>query len=173
MGKRVFAFLVDATVHSAFGIALFGLWAQRTTEPVVTSSGARLNATFGQSSYVLQGGAAVAFMMLMLGLSFVHLVVVQGRTGATLGKRIMGLRVVDERGGVCGPRRAALRWLFWFVDDFPYLIPGAVGFFVAISTPQRRRVGDIVAGTFVVREAAMVGRPVPDEPAPPTGYPVS
>lgn len=173
MGKRVFAFLIDAVLHSAFGIALFVLWADRTTDPFVTSSGARLSTTFGQSSYLLQGGAAVAFLTLMIGLSFVHLVMVQGRTGATIGKRIMGLRVVDENGDACGLRRAALRWLFWFVDNFPYLIPGAVGFFVAVSTPHRRRVGDIVAGTFVVGKAAMGVRPAPNESAPRAAYSVS
>jgi len=106
--------------------------------------------TMNDNTHFLHGVAAVAFIGFSVALAIAHLVVWQGSTGASIGKEAMGIRVVDDNGDVCGPGRAFVRWLFWFVDDFPYIIPGLVGFIVAAATPDRRRVGDIVARTTVV-----------------------
>ena len=91
--------------------------------------------------------------------NFLILVVLQGLTGWTPGKLITGLRTIKEDGGKPGIGKAALRWLLWIVDGFPYVIPGLTGFIVALTTPGHRRVGDMVARTFVVKRAA-AGTPI-------------
>jgi hypothetical protein len=111
--------------------------------------------------------------------NFLFVVVLQGFTGWTPGKLITGIRVIGEDGGKPGFVKALLRWLLWIVDGFPYVIPGLTGFIVALSTPGHRRVGDMVARTFVVKRAAtgtpisiedggrlIVGTPAPDLVAP-------
>jgi uncharacterized RDD family membrane protein YckC len=102
----------------------------------------------------------------------VLLIVLQAFTGFTPGKLITGVRTVREDGRPPGFGKALVRWLLWIVDGFPYFLP-LVGFIVGGTTVGHRRVGDMVAKTFVVRAAA-AGSPVivPGLTAPPapTGW---
>lgn len=81
----------------------------------------------------------------------------QGRTGASPGKAMVGLRVVDASGQPCGTGKAAVRWVAWLVDGFPYCLP-LVGFVMIFTDAEQRRLGDRWAGTWVVTDDA-VGRP--------------
>ncbi len=101
------------------------------------------------------------------GGTFALLVVLQGFTGWTPGKLVTGIRVVREDGRVPGFVKALVRWLLWIADGFPYFLP-LVGFIVGLTTVGHRRVGDMVAKTFVVRSSA-AGSPivVPGLTAPP------
>ena len=77
--------------------------------------------------------------------------------GQTLGKRMLKLRVVDARGLRLTLPQIVIRNLLRFVDA----LPGAygVGGISALLTRNSQRLGDLVAGTLVVWEAA---EPVPD-----------
>jgi len=99
--------------------------------------------------------------------AFGMFVVLQGLTGWSVGKLVTGVRVVREDGRTVGVVKALVRWLLWVVDAFPYFLP-LVGFIVGLTTVGHRRVGDMVAKTFVVRRSA-VGSPivVPGLTAPP------
>jgi uncharacterized RDD family membrane protein YckC len=47
-----------------------------------------------------------------------------GPTGATLGKRAVGIRVIDtDTGGPIGYGRAFIRWIGRLVSSFPWIIP--------------------------------------------------
>lgn len=113
------------------------------------------------------GGAAIA---LYWGATFGLLVLLQGITGWTVGKLVTGIRLVREDGRPAGFVKALVRWLLWVVDAFPYFLP-LVGFIVGLSTVGHRRVGDMVAKTFVVRSSA-AGSPIVvpglTAPTPPT-----
>jgi uncharacterized RDD family membrane protein YckC len=76
-------------------------------------------------------------------------VVAQGLTGATPGKVLAGVRVVDGRGRPPGLGRALVRSVAWVVDGFPYVVP-FVGFVAAAADGDGRRLGDRWAGTYVV-----------------------
>jgi len=76
-------------------------------------------------------------------------VVAQGLTGATPGKVLAGVRVVDEHGRPPGLGRALVRSLAWIVDGFPYVVP-FVGFASAAADSHGRRLGDRWGGTYVV-----------------------
>jgi len=91
--------------------------------------------------------------------SFLLLVVLQTFTGWSVGKLLLGLRVVKEDGTKPGFLKALGRWALLLVDLFPYFIPGLTGFIAALSTPGHRRVGDLAARTYVVKRAA-VGTPI-------------
>lgn len=109
-------------------------------------------------------GAGTAFFWIANPLL---LVLLQGLAGWTPGKLVTGIRTVGEDGRAPGIGRAAVRWLLWIADGFPYFLP-LVGFIVGLTTVGHRRVGDMVAKTFVVRASAM-GSPivVPGLTAPP------
>jgi serine/threonine protein kinase/uncharacterized RDD family membrane protein YckC len=76
-------------------------------------------------------------------------VVLQGRTGYTPGKYLRGLRVVGADRRPPGMRRALVRTLLWVVDGFPWFVP-LLGLLVAGRRRDRRRIGDLVAGTWVI-----------------------
>jgi uncharacterized RDD family membrane protein YckC len=69
--------------------------------------------------------------------------------GQTVGKRLLGLRVVDARGLRLEPSQVIVRNLLRVVDALPiaYLVGGVA----CVFSRYRQRVGDIAAGTVVVR----------------------
>lgn len=71
-------------------------------------------------------------------------------SGQTVGKKVFGLRVLQESGVRIGFWHAALRNLARPVDRLPvfYLIGGATAFL----SSRQQRLGDILAGTIVVKE---------------------
>jgi uncharacterized RDD family membrane protein YckC len=70
--------------------------------------------------------------------------------GRTVGKRALGLRVVSERGLRLSFGQVVLRNLLRPVDMLPAF--GGLGGTSSILQGQHRRLGDLVAGTLVVRE---------------------
>jgi uncharacterized RDD family membrane protein YckC len=150
MGRRVVAFIID---YALLAVALGGIFyalAKHTTE-AVHLTGTHLNVTFDKDTYYLQGDDATRFYVIELLVALLYAGVVQGLTGGTIGKLICGIRVMREDGSRPGLGRGVLRWVLLIVDDFPYFIPMLTGFIVALSNDRRRRVGDMAAGTFVVR----------------------
>jgi uncharacterized RDD family membrane protein YckC len=71
-------------------------------------------------------------------------------SGQTIGKRVFGLRVIQESGVRIGFYNAALRNLARLFDRLPalYLVGGAA----ALFSGSQQRFGDMIAGTLVVRE---------------------
>lgn len=69
--------------------------------------------------------------------------------GQTVGKRLLGLRVVEASGLRLRPSQIIVRNLLRFVDLLPglYLIGGVC----CVVSNRRQRLGDIAAGTIVVR----------------------
>lgn len=70
--------------------------------------------------------------------------------GRTLGKRALGIRVRREDGRPLTVLDSALRNLLRFVDFLPVLY--AVGVLTMLLDPRQRRLGDLVAGTVLVRD---------------------
>jgi uncharacterized RDD family membrane protein YckC len=70
--------------------------------------------------------------------------------GQTPGKRHQGLRVMREGGGPVDFRSACLRSLLFPVDFLPlfYVLGGTL----VLLTRHRQRLGDLAAGTIVIRE---------------------
>ena len=74
----------------------------------------------------------------------------QSMTGQTAGKALAGLRVLRPDGSRPATGAIAARTLLRLVDWLPFLY--LVGFICLLATGQRRqRVGDLAAGTAVVR----------------------
>jgi uncharacterized RDD family membrane protein YckC len=110
-------------------------------------------------------GILVGGLYLCLGLYFLgfHLL----WRGQTPGKRLFGLRVAAADGYPPSATQHVLRALLWPIDALlPPLPPfGFLGLVVMAMTEKRQRIGDLVAGTLVVRERAppATAEPFPDE----------
>jgi len=86
--------------------------------------------------------------------------------GQTIGKRVLGIRVVAADGAPVGWMGAFVRNLLRAVDMLPALY--ATGLVAALFDPWGRRLGDLVAGTLVVHvvhapPAGMI-EPIPPQP---------
>jgi uncharacterized RDD family membrane protein YckC len=74
-------------------------------------------------------------------------------SGQTVGKRMMGLRVIQESGVRIGFHQAVLRNIARPVDRLPALY--LVGGVVALFSSSHQRLGDMLAGTVVIRERSL------------------
>ncbi len=81
------------------------------------------------------------------------------RSGQTPGKAMFGLRVITTEGGPVLFRHAALRSIIGVAEFF--VIPGGLLALVAALVSRRsQRIGDLAAGTLVVRIDRRVPRPI-------------
>lgn len=78
--------------------------------------------------------------------AFVYTASQLAASGRTLGKALLGLRVVEADGSELGPRRAALRTV---VFPLSFVLFGA-GFLVGLVRRDRRELHDLLARTAVV-----------------------
>jgi uncharacterized RDD family membrane protein YckC len=86
-------------------------------------------------------------MMLSLA-SFGYYVVFEGLFGGTIGKLILGLRVVNRKGRSPGIGAALVRNILRIVDFLPLFY--VVGVIAVLASEKKQRVGDRVAGTYVI-----------------------
>ncbi len=93
-------------------------------------------------------GAALAMWSLFL---VVYYVVLEGCTGRTFGKLVCRIVVVGPDGRAPGLRRGAIRTLVRLVDVNPLLAGGIPAGIAALVTESRQRLGDLAAGTYVLR----------------------
>jgi uncharacterized RDD family membrane protein YckC len=110
------------------------------------------------------GGAlfAIASFGLVFGYDVLFEVLGGGRT---IGKRATGLRVVRTGGRPIGLVRSAVRNVLRVVDVLPaFYFVGAVAVFVS---RHNQRLGDMAAGSYVIRErfGPRGGEPAPAKPA--------
>lgn len=75
--------------------------------------------------------------------------------GQTLGKKIMKIKVVNLNGNSLSLSSIILRWLFRSIDFFP-LFYGLVGLISIAASKNSQRLGDLVAGTGVIKVKNLV-----------------
>ena len=175
IGRRISAFVIDTLLVSGVSVALFAGLKSNSYTGAPSNACQRLRdagisdpcVQLGSRVYTWTGGRFALAIALGVLAGLVNQVLLQGITGASVGKMMLGLRVVDAGGQVCGVGRAIVRWLFLVVDQFFCFL---VGLIVVLVTHPHRRVGDMVAGTYVV-STADAGRPVvPQAAMPPYAY---
>ena len=84
--------------------------------------------------------------------------------GCSPGKRVMGLRVVQDDGTPIGWSASLIRNLLRFVDMLPFGY--SLGALTCLQHPNFKRLGDIAAGTLVIYRDQAITRPqLPAAPA--------
>jgi uncharacterized RDD family membrane protein YckC len=107
--------------------------------------------------YLMRDRAFVWFAVALVGLVIFVFIVPQSTLGCSPGKALLGVRVVRPDGSSPGLLRSFLRVAAWGIDGLAIGLP--VGLWLVIVTNGHRRVGDFIAGTYVVRSTA-TGHPV-------------
>lgn len=117
-------------------------WGPGTT--TTTSNGNTTSVTAG-------GGFGLPGSLMAIAIMLTYFFVMEATRGQTIGKRNYGLRVQSASGGPASLNAISGRTVLRLIDELPlfYLL----GLLVALLTGRRRRrIGDWVAGTVVVRE---------------------
>lgn len=144
--KRFFAWLIDLiiqVVYLIFGSKLLGALLDNWNENIWP------------------------LVLFMLPYMFYHLVCEIMMDGQSVGKMVMGIKVMTQLGGQPSFSQYLIRWLFRIID-FPVIIilmlifslldprfllmaPTAfLGLLCVILTPKSQRIGDLVAGTILI-----------------------
>lgn len=154
VGSRAAAALVD-TVVASLGLGLL--------VGVVLLLGFRPG--------TLLAGWLLALVVLLLAFTFLaYFVLLEALNGGrTLGKQLLGIRVVMDTGRPVTPTAAAVRGLFRLLDCYLPILPFLPGLVLIFLQRRNQRLGDLVAGTIVVRDRPMdwtlgPGPAVVDEP---------
>jgi uncharacterized RDD family membrane protein YckC len=104
----------------------------------------------GEASEAL--GAALVFIVVLLVVVGYRVVMETLTRGRTLGKMVLGLKVVRDDGSSIRFRHALVRTLLWFFVDFAPWFAACPGIVASLMNKQGKRIGDMVAGTVVIRE---------------------
>jgi uncharacterized RDD family membrane protein YckC len=104
----------------------------------------------GESSEALAG--ALIFIVVLLVVIGYRVVMETLTRGRTLGKMVLGLKVVRDDGSSIRFRHALVRTLLWFFVDFAPWFAASPGIVASLMNKQGKRIGDMVAGTVVIRE---------------------
>ena len=133
-GRRILATLVDMVVIAFVGAVTSTLFGTITVHD-----------TFGLEAN-LEGIPFVVYV----GLIALYYILLEGYLGQTVGKMLLGIKVVrEDNGEVPGLGAATIRTLLRLIDGlFSYL----VAFISVLISAKRQRLGDMAAHTLVVRK---------------------
>ena len=127
LGERILAYLIDLAIF----IALLIIGAIVAT------------------NFLSQSGSAAMFIIMGLMLLFYDLVCESFFNGQSAGKHVMKIRVISLDGTRPKFSQFLLRWLFRLIDFS--LTSWLAGIISIIVTGKGQRIGDLVAGTVVIR----------------------
>jgi hypothetical protein len=87
--------------------------------------------------------------------------------GRTIGKKITGIKVVKINGYFPSFVDYFIRWIFRIIEIYPYIVAfliisnetafyfafltGSIAFFVIMMSKKSQRLGDIIAGTVIIK----------------------
>jgi uncharacterized RDD family membrane protein YckC len=94
----------------------------------------------------------IAMGVYLFALAFYDLACEIFGNGQSLGKKVMKIRVVSLNGAQPTVGQYLLRWLFRIIDfELPIPFVGLVALITAAVSEKTQRLGDIVAGTILVK----------------------
>ena len=159
LGSRFLAAFLDALLFVAImSLLVFGAWALRsylTGDPFIS----------------VTIGWVIAGAWVLLGIAY-HVYYEVALEGKTPGKRLTGLRVIAIDGASVSGEQSAVRNILRIADWLPLLYgAGAVSL---LATSRNQRLGDLAAGTMVVKERLeeTIDELPPPEPEPVTATPL-
>jgi len=134
LGDRFIAVILDSLLFAAI-FAVTGMWAALRWGGVT------------ESGFQLYGKPAALAIAAVLVIGFIYYWLLEAVAGATIGKGILGIRVCNQEGRRCGFGASLIRNILRLIDGLAVYL---VGFFVALFSKKRQRLGDHLAKTYVV-----------------------
>jgi uncharacterized RDD family membrane protein YckC len=133
-GRRVVATIIDGFIIGGIYAAMAGMFGTITTDGAA-----------GHWVATMPAAGTVAYVVVVA----VYFVLLEGYRGQTLGKMVVGIKVVSETTGAPpGMTAAMVRTALRLVDGLASYL---VAFIAVLATAKRQRLGDMAAHTLVVR----------------------
>jgi uncharacterized RDD family membrane protein YckC len=152
LGSRVFARAIDGLIQAA------GLFLVLVASGVAAASS---NSGFGTAGWVVD---LILVTLILFGYPIAFESLWRGRTP---GKAALGIRVVTRQGAPIRFRHALVRGLLGMVEVLALPLVAVISMLIS---PRDQRLGDLAAGTIVIRERAAGAASVPVAFFPPRGW---
>lgn len=132
VGDRILGSIIDGIIKTAYAIFVMATF------------------VFGNSR-VFSGLYIVFLVLLALPFVFYNLASELLLNGQSVGKKIMGIKVISLSGEPPSFSQYLNRWVFRLVD---FTLSGnMIGLIMIAATEKKQRLGDLVAGTVLVKTA--------------------
>jgi uncharacterized RDD family membrane protein YckC len=139
VGSRIVAIIIDQIilVIVMFIIALpFGMWTHMYYP------------FMGDVTRPMRDALFAPFAILSLLIWILYFTYFEGTSGQTLGKKILSIKVVKLSGDQLKIGDALIRTILRIIDGLVFYL---VGLIVILLTEKKQRIGDLAAGTIVVK----------------------
>jgi len=127
VGERIIARLIDMAIIILYLLAIF---------------------SFAKNVPILPAYQAIFFLIATLPVLCYSLLFEVFNHGQSIGKMIMNIRVVMADGSSPTFGAYLLRWLLYLID---FTITGGLGLIFILMTKKSQRIGDLAAGTMVIK----------------------
>lgn len=161
--KRLAAFLIDTFILSIPFMLVYGVWIYYVIRPVLplmssVSANQPLNAEVLDAMLRVYSAMSLFQIISLLVFWLYYAIMESSRYQATLGKLVLGLKVVGENGQ---------RISFWHATGrtFAKIISAMtvyIGFLIAGANKHKQALHDIIATTYVVDKTYEEGQPLPE-----------
>jgi len=128
VGPRAVAIIIDTVILFIVGWIIALLFGSTTT-----------------MGFNLSGAPA----LLLFLIAFAYYIVMEAQKGATVGKMLLGLRVVKEDGSAIDWQASIVRNLLRIVDGLFIYLVGAI---LVWTSDKKQRLGDRLANTIVIKK---------------------
>ena len=135
--KRFFAWLLDLVILIAYYLIIMELLSRFTP----SNKGTDNDLPFLYNMTAIQ-------LLFLLPLFTYHLFFELVMNGQSIGKKIMGIKVIGEDGGRPALHQYLIRWL---TRPFDFFFFGLVGLLTVVLSKKNQRLGDMAAGTLVIK----------------------
>lgn len=130
-GARVGAAIIDMIIGGILFVVMSMIFGESESDD-------------GSFSINLSGLPFIIYALLVLGYYFI----LEWKTGQTVGKMLLKIKVVSADGQPLTPGKIAVRTILRIVDGIFFYL---VAFICVVATKQKQRLGDMAAGTLVVK----------------------
>ncbi len=128
VGDRIVAYLIDILIYSAYWILAILVF---------------------KVTKVIESGSMVLFLLILMPILLYQLLCEIFLNGQSIGKRAKGIRVISLDGNQPHIGQYLIRWLFRLLDTM--MSYGLLAVIMISLTDKTQRLGDLLAGTTVVR----------------------
>ncbi len=135
--KRLFAWLIDLLIIIAYYFIVMNLLAKI----------ASAHKHAGNDMPFIYNLSAV-YLLFFVPILLYHLIFEIIMNGQSIGKKLTGLKVIAETGGRPALHQYLIRWL---LRPFDFYFFGLIGLLTVVNTKKNQRLGDIAAGTLVIK----------------------
>ena len=135
--KRLFAWLIDLSVIMAYYFIVMNLIGKASS----------LHKHVNNDMPFIYNLSAINLLFFVPILVY-HLTSEIIMNGQSIGKKLTGLKVIAETGGRPALHQYLIRWL---LRPFDFYFFGLIGLLTVINTKKNQRLGDIAAGTLIIK----------------------